>query len=197
MRVADGRLPKGMTLSPAGLISGKSTEPEGDYSFAVEARGADGEIAKAEFTLTIVSEDSMNLANGSTHIDDSGEFSPDNPVCGLWDGDTNGSEIGSPGNQDIDSFWVEYDLGSIFRLKKVRLFGDSVGTWVSKSFRVEGKVSQDEPYTTLVDKKECSGNQWYEQAISARARFVRLTVTGDTDLHRTQAREFEVLGVLE
>ena len=196
-RVTSGSLPAGMKTSSGGLISGSSADPAGDYPFTAEARDASAATASADLTLKLIGGDSMNLANGLTHVADSGNFSHGSPVGSLWDGDTSGSEIGSPGNQNIDSFWVEYDLGSIFRLKKVRLFGGSVGTWVSKSFRVEGKVSQDEPYTTLVDKKGCSGNQWYEQAISARARFVRLTVTGDTDLHRTQAREFEVLGVLE
>jgi len=195
--LSSGGLPAGISLNSEGLISG-SADTAGVYDFRVIVTDADENTATQEFSLIVLSAEDANLANGSTHISDSQNYDPDNPVEGFWDSNTSGEPINSPGTGDHNSIWVEFDLGSIFTLNLVRLFGDAEGTWVSRNFYVKVKINPGDEYeTTIVENRSCFGNRWYEQTVSVDARFIRLTVNGDQDLNRTQAREFEVYGTFK
>jgi len=189
-----GELPPGIDLNSDGLISGKA-DTVGWYDFEVIVTDALIDTATQEFSLTVLSADNVNLANESTHISDSQNYDTENPVEGFWDGNTSGEPINSPGTGSHSSIWVEFDLGSIFTLNMVRLFGDADGTWVSKNFHIKVKINPGDEYdTAIIDNRSCFGNQWYEETVSVDARFIKLTVIGDQDLNRTQAREFEVYG---
>lgn len=138
---------------------------------------------------------SGNLADESTHTDDSGTFHDQNPLEGFWDGDVSGSLGTSPGSNRASAFWVEYDLGERYDLTEVRLHGDDDGSWVSTSFTVAVKDDAADAYEPIIEGRSASGNRWFtEQLSGVQARFVRVNVKGDASINTVQAREFEVYG---
>jgi len=136
-----------------------------------------------------------NLANGCSHVGNSQNFGLSSPASSLWDGIVSAGVFkSSAGNMEIDSFWVEYDLGTSYQLEKIKLFGDTYGSWVCKNFSVVTKLNVGDAYSNLVQSADCFGNQWFEKTVSKEARYIKLIVVGDVVMHRTQAMEFEVMG---
>ena len=189
--IINGDLPEGLFLTLDGILSGvPANESVSQLLFSV--RDAQGDTAAASANLDIISNEGINLANAMTLSAHSNNFDPDNPVQGMWDGDISGEPAGSPGADNIDSFWVEYDLGKVFPITKIRLFGDAAGSWISKTYSVYLRSDSMHAWRAVVDQADCYGDQWYETDLADSARYIRCSVTGDTVLHRTQIREFEV-----
>jgi len=138
--------------------------------------------------------DGTNLINEKTLYQHCGSFNAGNPLSALWDGNISGDAASSPGSGTVDSFWVEFDFKDIHQLSTVRLFGDAVGNWVSKTFSVYVKADEFDQWTTIVDNKDCFGNRWFEFETDAKARFLRLVVLGNPLANSVQVRGFEVYG---
>lgn len=133
-----------------------------------------------------------NLANGTTHRGDSQNFDANDPLERLWDGDV--ASAYGPGSGSSDSFWVEYDLGQVYRLDLLRFHGDNSGTWISTRYSVYVKQEVAESWQPVINDQPCRGTRWYETTVDIAARYLRLVVVGDTVAHTVQAREFEVFG---
>jgi len=172
--------------------------PGNTYAYQVLAfenvNGSTSAKTAALNVTTSVLTASDNLANNCTHIADSKNFDTNNPVTGLWDGNLSGEAANSPGTSADGTIWIEFDLTGIYSLNKIRVFGDAVGNWVCKTYAVEGKISAADNYATILSGEDCFGDQWFENVISVDAQFIKLTVTGDLSLNKSQIREFEVLG---
>ncbi len=191
--VESGSLPEGISLSETGELTGVP-QSAGTNTLVFRVQDSEGDTALGEGEIVISSSDGINLANGQTYYADSDNLDPANPVEGHWDGDISGDPAGSPGGGDIDSYWVEYDLGSACNITQIRLHGDADGKWYSTLYSVKIKNNQDDSWETLIDNRDCYGNEWYETDTDVSARFIRLEVTGNTTDHATQIREFEVYG---
>ncbi len=131
-----------------------------------------------------------NLADGTTHFADSGNFTANGPASGLWDTLTT-----TPGTSSTtNSFWVEYDLGQLYDLSQSRFFGDADGTWDSDTYNLKVKSAAGDAYTSIITGANAHANQWFETSFTGtQARFVRLEVFGSPG---TQALEFEVYGTV-
>lgn len=92
------------------------------------------------------------------------------------------------------SITVKFDLGATHELAAARLFGDTRHDWVSRTWSVRLRASEDDPWISVVDGADASFDGWhFTQAGNARARFVELTVTGDPG-YGVEFREFQLLG---
>jgi hypothetical protein len=179
-------------------ISGTQTvTPNQTTVYTLSCTGTGGSASKT-VTVSVSSSDmSSNLANSSTLIAHSNNFSTTSTRGPekLWDGDTV-TEDGSTGNSGISSFWVEFDLGKLHDLTKIRLFGDADGNWICQTWRFEYRQNQSDSYAVAFANNPCKGNQWFEQALTGtRARFVRMTVFGDPVIFASQARELDIQGI--
>ncbi len=188
---ADNSLPSGMDLSREGKLTG-FPEEEGIHELTIEAKDQSGEIRSLQTSVTILSGENVNLANGHTISDHSGNFDPGSPPQGLWDGDVSGDPSNSPGAGDIGSFWAEWDLGKLFRVSLIRIFGEEEGEWISNHYTVKTRKETSEEWKTLIDKEDCYSSQWIETRLDDSARYLRLEVTGDTIAGATRVRAFEV-----
>lgn len=191
--VTTGTLPDGLSLSSAGHIAGTPLET-GSFAVTVTVTDNAGSAASRELTLAIADGSSANLANQWTYLAHSENLALGNPIEGLWDNDISTDPAACPGSQEASSFWVEFDLQREYTLTAVRLYGDNEGSWVSRSYTVEARTAQSDPWTAIVDNADCSASRWYETSPNAQARFVKLTVIGDQAANTVQVREFEVLG---
>ncbi|MDR0307254.1 MAG: putative Ig domain-containing protein [Chitinispirillales bacterium] len=136
-----------------------------------------------------------NLINGLTYAGDCGLIAPTNPVEGLWDGNISGDPQSSmPGSRVSDTMWIDFNFGQVYDLSRIRLFGDTLGDWVSKTFSVFIKSHSSDPWIQIINKKACFGNRWYESLITAQAQYLRLFVKGDSTKNFVQVRAFEVYG---
>jgi len=194
--LANGTLPDGLTLDAGGNFAGTVTGAKGNYAFTIIVQDGEGESDSARVSLNVISPEDVNLANGLTHLANSENFNANNPVTGLWDGDVSGNPVNSPGNENTSSLWVEFDLGQLYQINTVRLFGDAQGTWASTAYTVEIKVGVNDAYVKIVDNADCAGDQWYETAHTEDVRFIKLTVLGNQTANATQVREFEAYGTL-
>ncbi|TVR69462.1 MAG: T9SS C-terminal target domain-containing protein [Marinilabiliales bacterium] len=188
---AGNSLPVGMQLSRDGKMTG-FPEEEGNHELIIEAKDQSGEIISRKAPVTILSGEDVNLANGHTISDHSGNFDPGSPVEGLWDGDVSGDPSGSPGAGDTGSLWVEWDLGKHYRISLIRIFGEDEGDWISNHYTVKTRKETSEDWKTLIDKEDCFSSQWIETRLDDSARYLRLEVTGDTIAEATRVRAFEV-----
>lgn len=185
-------LPEGLNLSSNGTLSG-TPEQSGTHTFTVQVTDAQNETSSVELTLTVNSSEGMNIANEWTYLESEG-LDLSNPAQGLWDGDITDAPAACPGSQNSSTFWVLYDLGSVFDLTQVRLHGDADGSWYSSKYTVEIKEKDSDSWTKLIDNEDCFSNEWFETATSEKARLVKLTVVGNETEGKVQIREFEVYG---
>jgi hypothetical protein len=191
--VISGTLPDGLTLNSAGVISGNPVKAQ-TAAFTVKVTDANNTHSTKEFSISIMNPDEINLINAGTLYSECGWFGQGNPLSARWDGNTNGDAASSPGSGTVDSFWVEFDFKDIYQLSRVRLFGDDVGNWVSKTFSVFVKRNESEQWIQIVNNKDCFGNRWYESETTEEARYLRLSVKGDPKTNSVQVRGFEVYG---
>ena len=191
--VSSGALPAGLSLSSGGVISG--TPVRGQTSiFTVRVTDVNGGQSTRELAISVMNPAEVNLISSDFLYGNCGQFGSGNPLSALWNGDVSGAAASSPGSGTVDSFWVEFDFKEVHRLSRVRLFGDADGSWVSRTFSVFVKNDEYEPWTQIVNDKECFGNRWFESETTADARFLRLSVKGNPQSNSVQVRAFEVYG---
>lgn len=118
----------------------------------------------------------------------------DMPIANLFDGCLEGTPDCSAGSETTDTLGVELDLGGAYALTEVRLFGDANGEMVTRSFDVEVKSEGAASYTKVVDAKSAFTNDWTSAAVTATARYVRVTIRGTAGSKKVHARELAVLG---
>ena len=135
-----------------------------------------------------------NLLSAAKVIASSNNFEKDHPVANLFDGCTAVTLGCSTGSEIAESFWVEFDLGTNYDFATSRIFGDTKGTWQSKTWSFESKLTMGSPYQALFIGADAFGVAWYEKPIAATGRFVRVTVQGTQGTGRVQAMELELLG---
>ncbi|MDR0306147.1 MAG: putative Ig domain-containing protein [Chitinispirillales bacterium] len=195
--VTSGTLPSGLSMSGSGVISGIPVKAQ-SADFTVKVTDANGGQTTKELSISIINPDEVNLINESTLYRECGWFAAGNPLSSLWDGNVSGNPQSSmPGSSAADSIWIEFDFKDIHRLSRIRLFGDTDGSWVSKTFSVFVKANESDPWIQVVNNKECFGNRWYESETSADARYLRLAVKGDQSKNSVQIRALEVYGELD
>ena len=170
------------TYSDTGLAAGT-------YSYTVAAYDMAGNLSAQSEAIVVTT---TNLADDTTKIADSQNFTTSSPVTGLWDDDTSGG-AGTTAASSDNSYWVEYDLGEIHDLSQVRLFGDAGGNWVSNTYSVGVRTASSGSYTDVITDANARANQWFETSLNTQAQFVKLTVVGDPG-KGVQAYEFEVYG---
>ncbi len=134
------------------------------------------------------------LCNNNTFIASSENFRSDNPPDNLWDGCLESTSECSSGNSGISSFWLEFDFGDVYDLTSARLFGDSIGDWVSKTWQLQFKLNPTDSWTTAFSNANAFFNDWSEHSLDSKARYARAEVFSDTG--STQAIELEIYGTL-
>ena len=189
--VETGELPAGLSLSHEGLISGF---PQDTIARELTFRVRDqlGNYRTAGTTISVSSGEDVNLANNHTIAGHSDNFDTESPVDGLWDGDVSGEPANSPGAPEANSFWVEYNLGRVYRLSLIRFFGNASGDQISSDYTVETRKSQSDAWYRLIDEEDCFKNEWLETRLDDSVKHIRLTVNSDNQSNGTRARAFEV-----
>jgi hypothetical protein len=138
---------------------------------------------------------------------DSGNVTTYRPITVLWDDDaTPGADIAAiPG----PLFTVLFDLGQVYDVDRIRLFGDVNDDARCNTFQVTGGETLASR-SVVVQSQTCAANQWFDTSLSRRLRYVELTVcacnvVADRSACRTGANscnsglgvtEFEIYGQL-
>jgi hypothetical protein len=165
------------------------------YSYRIRAKDSAGNYSgysNITTAATLACQGSiMQCAAITSH---SNNFDPAHTPDNMTDGCLTDAAECSTGAGNIDSFWIEYDLGTLKSLTQTRLHGDAGGTWVSESWTLKHKQSSSDPWTTAFTNSPSLGNQWYTKPLNTNARYIRLEVNGNSQFTpgRTQAREFEL-----
>jgi F5/8 type C domain len=137
---------------------------------------------------------SNSLANSGTMTGNSQNFAPDHSVDHLWDGCLDGTPTCTSGNQNISSFWIEFDLGQLYNLTQARLYGDADSDWLSSSWQLQYKQNITDAWNTAFSNVNALFDGWSTQNLSLTARYVRVEVFGNQSGLGTQARELEING---
>lgn len=189
----EGNLPEGIKTNEDADKLFLSGIPLASGIFNISATVEDDHTAKNKvLQLHVANIDTSNLANQLTLSEVMGDLEPSHPVSGLWDGDWTTNQEGWPGGRTIDSFVVAFDFKKVIPLSEIRLFGDNEGTWYCSEFTVEQRSDTAESWEQIISGENCFGAQWFAYDVNTEARYIRLTVIGNTGLHRTQVREFEI-----
>lgn len=189
----EGDLPEGIETNEDADKLFLSGIPLASGIFNISATVEDDNTAKNKVLQWHVADiDTSNLANQLTLSEVIGELEPSHPVAGLWDGDWTTNQEGWPGGRTIDSFVVAFDFKKVIPLSEIRLFGDNEGTWYCSVFTVEQRSDTADSWEPIISGENCYGAQWFAYDVNTEARYIRLTVIGNTGLHRTQVREFEI-----
>lgn len=140
-----------------------------------------------------------NLVNDTTYLSDSANFEQQHPVANLWDGCLrvylDNKPVCTTGAGDIGSFWVNFDFGQDHQLSRARLYGDAGSNWHSSAWRLEYRVDPNDAWQTAFSNKNAFVDDWVSEPLSVTARYVRVTVYGNTTRPGTQARELEIYGI--
>jgi hypothetical protein len=134
------------------------------------------------------------LVSGTVMTANSQNFAAENPIDRLWDKCTTAGSC-SAGTGTASSFWVEFDFGQPYALSTARLFGDIDGNWSSSSWSLQYKQNASDAWTSAFTNANAFMNDWSSQTLSnITARYVRVTVNGNTATNATEARELEIYG---
>ena len=177
---------------------------DGNHTVAIVAIDTAGNSNSASITIQIsnqVRKNANSLANSTTLIASSDNFSAGYEAPKLWDGCYDGvsydSNTCTAGGRDIPSFWLEFDFGRLYTISQSRLYGDADGEWVSKTWILKYKKDLPDAWTSAFSNKNAFVNGWLTESLNIEARYVRVEVLGDAinfSPGRTQAREFEIYG---
>ena len=145
-------------------------------------------------TVTNTTTPSGSLAHSGTMTANSQNFAPDHSVEHLWDGCLDGTPACTSGNENITSFWVEFDFGQLYDVSEARLYGDADGYWWSTNWTLLYKKNVNDAWSTAFASVNAFLNDWSIQKLSATARYVRVQVFGNQSVAATQARELAIYG---
>ena len=119
-----------------------------------------------------------------------------NHISGLFDGCVNQSARTcylTAGNVSR-TLVIEFDLGQAYDLTAAKLYGQSSGNAVSKTWSLAYKTTSNGNYQNAFTDQNALGNQWFTQSFNATARYVQLTVNGNTGSTNALINEFELAG---
>ena len=137
-----------------------------------------------------------NLLSTAKIIATSNNFEINHTVDNLFDGCLSTALGCSAGSEVAESFWVEFDLGANYNLASTRIFGDTLGTWHSRTWSFETKLTASATYQKVFTSADVYGSAWFERTLGTAGRYVKVTVQGTPGTGRVQARELELLGTL-
>lgn len=142
---------------------------------------------------------SGSLFTSARLVAHSGNFSSGYGPEKLWDGCYEGatyrSTICTAGSRDSSQVWMEFDLGALYTLSRVRLFGDAEGSWVSGSWTLRARRTTGEVWAAAFTNAPALQNNWITKSLDVTARYLRVELQGGKQ-GRTQARELEAYGTL-
>ena len=137
-----------------------------------------------------------NLLSTAKIIATSNNFEINHTVDNLFDGCLSTALGCSAGSEVAESFWVEFDLGANYNLASTRIFGDTLGTWHSRTWSFETKLTASATYQKVFTSADVYGSAWFERTLGTTGRYVKVTVQGTPGTGRVQAMELELLGTL-
>ena len=169
--LVDGQLPDGLSLSSAGVISGKPTAV-GTFSFTVQASDAGwaGNVARRTFSVTIRSREVVLYASDATAIAGTWSLVPDGTAAGgsrIWNPNKSAGKIDEPLANPANYFEIPFQAeagvayhlwvrGKADRNKRVNdavmvQFSGSVDAAAAPAYRI-GTTS-----ATNVNLADCNG----------------------------------------
>ena len=137
-----------------------------------------------------------NLLSTAKIIATSNNFEINHTIYNLFDGCLTTALGCSAGSEVAESFWVEFDLGANYNLASTRIFGDTLGTWHSRTWSFETKLTASATYQKIFTSADAYGSAWFERTLGTTGRYVKVTVQGTPVTGRVQAMELELLGTL-
>ena len=137
-----------------------------------------------------------NVLSTAKIIATSNNFEINHTVDNLFDGCLTVALGCSAGSEVAETFWVEFDLGANYNLASTRIFGDTLGTWHSRTWSFETKLTASATYQKVFTSADVYGSTWFERPLGTTGRYVKVTVHGTPGTGRVQAMELELLGTL-
>lgn len=135
----------------------------------------------------------MSLANSRYLMRASEHFLSDHPVEHLWDGCLKSTPKCTGGTDQADILWIEFDFKRPLRLYDARLFGDTIGRWLSRSWSLSYKMEADDSWQQAFTRVRAQVDDWVHRELeNIVARYVRVEIFGDPDAKTVQARELEI-----
>jgi hypothetical protein len=179
---ADGRRGPGRDAS-GGPNGGDGGSPEdgGRSSAAGDSGGPGGEGLTGASTTRVSTDTALEADHSLGH---------------LFDGCLEGTPECTTGSNQSEQMVVELDFRARHELEALYLFGDTEGSWQSRTMDVESKPSAGESYRMLAQGIDVFASGWTEHPLDRTARMLRITVHGMSGSGKVQARELEVTGQL-
>jgi hypothetical protein len=98
------------------------------------------------------------------------------------------------GGSGITSADTQFDLGQLYDITEINVFGDADGSWVCNEWTLEHKQESGDSWTEAWSAADCNSNDWdVHDSLSITARYLKFTFTAPTSL---QVREAVVYGTL-
>ena len=140
---------------------------------------------------------SNNLFADATFINDPDNFNSLNlnrPTANLFDGQF--KDVNSAGSNQSETMQIDFDLGAIYDLSQVSVYGDMVGTWRSHSWSFYTKEILSGSFSPAFMNEDIRGSQWYDENLNENARYVRVVINGNPGSGAVQAMELVLNGAL-
>lgn len=127
-------------------------------------------------------------------INSSDNFAANHRLDNLFDSCLTTEAGCTAGTESAESIMVEFDLGALYELDTVYIFGDRQGSWHGREWTFEYKTSANDSYQTAFSRENAYRNDWSEEAVDETARFVRITMYGTPGNGSVQVREIGLTG---
>ena len=135
----------------------------------------------------------QNLLTAANVSSLTGIFKVGRELSHSYDGDIT-DESGSSGGNSNSQFVITHDLGDVFNLGVVRIFGDDDGTWYCSTWNLE-YATDCRTWQTWGSNLNCFGNQYWSQDLNGTsAQCLRFTINGNASANATQWYELEAYG---
>jgi hypothetical protein len=94
--------------------------------------------------------------------------------------------------EGITSATPQFDLGQLYDITDINVFGDASGSWICDEWTLEHKQESGDSWTEAWSAADCNADDWDEHgSLSITARYLKFTFTAPTSL---QVREAVVFG---
>jgi hypothetical protein len=183
--------------SISGLSNGSS------YTYYVRCQDDEGtpNINTDDYLITFSVDDTggalTNLLSSNTYVtgSDSNSYDPCYALEYLWDDDTNaGVCYATIGGAGITSATPQFDLGQLYDITEINVFGDASGSWICNEWTLEHKQESGDSWTEAWSAADCNADDWdVHDSLSITARYLKFTFTAPTSL---QVREAVVYGTV-
>jgi hypothetical protein len=166
----------------------------GSYIYYVRASDSTYSTV-VSFSVEDTPSSGTNLLSGNTYVpgSDSNSYDSCYALEYLWDDDTrSGVCYATIGGSGITSATPQFDLGQLYDITEINVFGDASGSWVCDEWTLEHKQESDDSWTEAWSAADCNADDWdVHDSLSITARYLKFTFTAPTSL---QVREAVVFG---